>query len=330
MKQRNGHNTTKDGANNNGETTTTLRGRPKEETDRGNVFVSYVCTAIRFIGALCYIILATVGVYLTVPLQPFGGFVLRKFGFKYLPLDIATLLWARGFVRVVGSEPIVEISKKINTSEPTILMYSHASFYDPIVVGGYSPIPAKFIFKKELIFLFPPVLIAAWIAGHIPINRAKRNSAISALQEAAHAVIRTKRTIAISPEGTRSPDGTLQAFKKGPFHLAKDAEVKHVVPVVVFGAYELWPPGKLFPAAGTIRIHFLDPVSTANTTLESLSDKVRDAMVKEISRVDRLGLYPKLNASNSRKVEASLFAIFTFTLLAFAFRWWLYSFYLFK
>ncbi len=46
----------------------------------------------------------------------------------------------------------------------------------------------------------------------------------------------------IYPEGTRSPDGRLLPFKKGPFHLAMEAGVP-VVPVTILGTAECWPKG---------------------------------------------------------------------------------------
>ena len=44
----------------------------------------------------------------------------------------------------------------------------------------------------------------------------------------------------------------LQGFKKGPFYLREDTK-KDVVPSIVFGAYELWPPGRLFSIPGHVR-----------------------------------------------------------------------------
>jgi hypothetical protein len=44
----------------------------------------------------------------------------------------------------------------------------------------------------------------------------------------------------------------LQEFKKGPFYLREDTK-KNVVPAIVFGAYELWPPGRLFSIPGHVR-----------------------------------------------------------------------------
>ncbi|RLN72137.1 hypothetical protein BBJ28_00015115 [Nothophytophthora sp. Chile5] len=47
----------------------------------------------------------------------------------------------------------------------------------------------------------------------------------------------------------------LQEFKKGPFYLREDTK-KNVVPAIVFGAYELWPPGRLLISDAGV-MHFL-------------------------------------------------------------------------
>lgn len=40
-------------------------------------------------------------------------------------------------------------------------------FTDPVLIGSYAPITAKYVFKKELLFLFPFVFVAAWIVGRM-------------------------------------------------------------------------------------------------------------------------------------------------------------------
>jgi 1-acyl-sn-glycerol-3-phosphate acyltransferase len=63
----------------------------------------------------------------------------------------------------------------------------------------------------------------------------------------------------IFPEGTRSPDGKLLPFKKGPFHLAMEAGVP-VVPITIVGSHEAWPKGKMAMHGGEIVVHFHAPI----------------------------------------------------------------------
>eukprot|EP00026_Physarum_polycephalum_P007350 Phypoly_transcript_07409.p1 GENE.Phypoly_transcript_07409~~Phypoly_transcript_07409.p1 ORF type:complete len:343 (+),score=47.32 Phypoly_transcript_07409:75-1103(+) len=282
--------------------------------------IDYLCLAIRLLGTGLWLLLFTTFIWCLSPLRPLN-FLWRKLGLiNNFPLDIAQRWWARGLFRCAGGKAIVETSKKIPTNQPTIMMYSHGSFYDPVAIGSCAPITAKYVFKKELLFLLPFIFVAAWILGHVPINRSKRNSAISSLREAARAVQVHKRSIVIAPEGTRTTDGQLQPFKKGPFHLAMDAGVNHVVPVVVANAFELWPTGQILPLPGTIRIHFLDPVSTKNETVDSLADKVHKAMEVELERIKRLNWHPKPPVT--RNIEPSILVILFTCALGLSLWWW--------
>merc|ERR1719183_506346 len=69
--------------------------------------------------------------------------------------------------------------------------------------------------------------------------------------------MRSGRSVAVAPEGTRTTDGNLTLpFKKGAFYTQELAKVP-LLPVVIFGAYELWPPGQLFATPGEVTISAL-------------------------------------------------------------------------
>lgn len=65
----------------------------------------------------------------------------------------------------------------------------------------------------------------------------------------------------------------MQEFKKGPFYLRDDID-KNIVPAIVFGAYECWPPGRTFAAPGRTLVRFLPefvPDKTKNRNLNRLA-----------------------------------------------------------
>jgi 1-acyl-sn-glycerol-3-phosphate acyltransferase len=90
----------------------------------------------------------------------------------------------------------------------------------------------------------------------------------------------------IYPEGTRSPDGRLQTFKKGTAVMAIKSGVP-VVPVACSNAHRIMEKRKLNIHAGTILVEFLDPVDSTKYSLDE-----RELLVQEIH--DRLaaGLPP--------------------------------------
>ncbi len=99
----------------------------------------------------------------------------------------------------------------------------------------------------------PCALAALWrsIAPH-------SSSAVESVREAAH-VLQSGLGMLVFPEGTRSPDGRLLPFKKGPFHLAMEAGVP-VVPITIVGSHEAWPKGRMSLHPGEVVVHFHAPI----------------------------------------------------------------------
>jgi 1-acyl-sn-glycerol-3-phosphate acyltransferase len=80
------------------------------------------------------------------------------------------------------------------------------------------------------------------------------------------------------PEGTRSPDGKLQAIKPGFCAIAKRAGVP-LVPVAMDGSYDAWPRKRRFPRRSVIHVQFGQPLAPAE--IEPLSD---EELVREVER----------------------------------------------
>jgi 1-acyl-sn-glycerol-3-phosphate acyltransferase len=64
------------------------------------------------------------------------------------------------------------------------------------------------------------------------------------------------------PEGTRSPDGRLQAFKKGAFVLAIETGIP-LVPVGILGSRQVMPKGSFRIRPGVITVRVGDPIDVA-------------------------------------------------------------------
>ncbi|KAK5583417.1 hypothetical protein RB653_005010 [Dictyostelium firmibasis] len=241
---------------------------------------------LRFIVIITWAIIVTTLVWLSIPF----GFILdpiyKKYKISkwYSPLEMASRAWSIGILWVLNIKVRTEGFElyKDYEQQPSVLMYSHSSYLDPIVLQGYSPIPCKYIYKKELIYLFPWLFLLAYFVGHIPINRGKKNSAISSINDAASIIETKKYCVAISPEGTRSKDGNLIDFKKGPFHLAMKSN-STIVPVVFFGNNQIWNSNTFFPHSGNLVVRCLPPIKIEkDDTVDSISKKVRVKMLKSL------------------------------------------------
>ena len=71
--------------------------------------------------------------------------------------------------------------------------------------------------------------------GIIPIVRQKIRKAIASLKDAEEA-IKQGTSFLISPEGTRTLNGEIGPFKKGPFHLAVNTNAT-IVPIALKGGF---------------------------------------------------------------------------------------------
>lgn len=183
-------------------------------------------------------------------------------------------LWGAGVkVRIQGIE-------KLNPHEPYILASNHQSWFDIFATLGYIPIPFSWLAKEEL-FKIPVLGRAMYSAGYIPIDRSDQRKSIISLNKAAEA-IRNGSSVFIFPEGTRSPDGTIQAFKKGGFILAAKSH-QPMVPISISGSYRILPKKSHYINSGEIRITLAKPIPTAGMgsdgrSRDELLHKVRNAI----------------------------------------------------
>src|SRR5258708_39501542 len=153
------------------------------------------------------------------------------------PLYWAGVKGVMFFVRAIGVNVRIAGRERIPAGA-CLFVANHTSSADaPAVVGA---IPRRVaILLKESLFKWPIAGQAFALAGFIPVNRRDRDSAITSVEKAT-ASLRAGRSFLIYPEGTRSPDGRLQDFKKGAVVMAIKAAVP-IVPVACSGAHTLIP-----------------------------------------------------------------------------------------
>lgn len=169
--------------------------------------------------------------------------------------------WARLFCRIAGVRVSIEGAEKLQPQGGYIYCANHLSQFDIFSFQGYFPLGFRWLAKEEL-FKVPFLGRAMTNAGAIAINRSHGREAVKSLQQAAER-IKAGTSILIFPEGTRSPDGTLQAFKGGAMLLAIKAGVP-IVPIAFVGSYSVLPKGSFFPRPGTITIKIGDPVPVSD------------------------------------------------------------------
>jgi 1-acyl-sn-glycerol-3-phosphate acyltransferase len=169
---------------------------------------------------------------------------------------IATRLGIFG-VRLMGVKTVLRGLENLKPGRGYIFMANHVSNLDPPVLIPSIPGRCSVLVKKEL-FRTPILGTGMKQADLVPVDRGDRDAAIESIREATKVLAKGLHMV-IFPEGTRSNDGRLLPFKKGPFHLAMDSGVP-VVPVTILGTLESWPKTRFALHPGTATVIFHPPI----------------------------------------------------------------------
>jgi 1-acyl-sn-glycerol-3-phosphate acyltransferase len=186
-------------------------------------------------------------------------------------------LWgARVGVRLAGVRARVTGLDRFDRSRAYIFMSNHVSNLDPPLLIPLIPVRTSVMAKQEL-FRIPILGRAMLLASLVPVDRKDRDAAVASVHRAAE-VVRNGISMTVFPEGTRSPDGRLLPFKKGPFYLALETGAP-IVPVTIVGTEKLLPKGKKLARRGVADIIFHAPIDTSRfTDRDQLICAVREAI----------------------------------------------------
>ena len=161
--------------------------------------------------------------------------------------DWVVQLWAKVTLLLMGSKVTIEGAENLPPpGEAVMYCPNHCSFLDIFSLSGFLPRRFKYISKIEILRI-PFIGWAMGFAKHIAIRRTDRASQLATFKEAV-ATLQAGNSLVTFPEGTRSKDGRLMDFKKGPFTMAASAGVR-VVPVSIVGTHLFQPPSSVLPMA---------------------------------------------------------------------------------
>ncbi|MCL6473262.1 MAG: 1-acyl-sn-glycerol-3-phosphate acyltransferase [Firmicutes bacterium] len=152
-----------------------------------------------------------------------------------------TILWAvtwyivRSVLRTFAGFKVKGLENLDGLGRPVVIVSNHVSYLDPPVLGAAIPLrssimPVSFIARKEI--YIPVVSQLITMLGTVQIDTKKPLSAL----RASLGLLKNGRSIAIFPEGTRSPNGELQSFMEGADFLAAKSGAP-VLPVVIIGTF---------------------------------------------------------------------------------------------
>jgi 1-acyl-sn-glycerol-3-phosphate acyltransferase len=189
---------------------------------------------------------------------------------------VAMWITASG-IRAAGIEVQVSGQEHIPPGRSCIFMCNHVSNLDPPIIIPNLPGRSSVLLKKELMGI--PILGTAMrMAKFVPVERGSRREAAKASVEAAAEALKSGLNIMVFPEGTRSRDGRLASFKKGPFFLAQQTGAP-IVPVAIAGTEKMMRKGSVAITPGLAKVQMLGAIDPqAYATREELMDAVHQAL----------------------------------------------------
>ncbi|MFP5248512.1 MAG: lysophospholipid acyltransferase family protein [Acidobacteriota bacterium] len=180
-------------------------------------------------------------------------------------------LWVAGIrMQVVWEQPPVR-------GQQYIFLPNHISNLDPPIL--YPLLPGHTaVFLKRSLMRIPVLGYAMGLAKFIPVDRDRRVESAMESVAAARSVLAAGIHVLSFVEGTRSRDGRLQAFKKGPFYLSMESGAP-VVPISIYGTETMMKKGSLKIFPGTAHVTFHAPLFPGDfASREELMRAAREAI----------------------------------------------------
>jgi 1-acyl-sn-glycerol-3-phosphate acyltransferase len=164
---------------------------------------------------------------------------------------------------------------------PVIVAMNHQSFFDPPLGGNACDRAIYFLAKKSLMKI--PML--GWLLPKLNVIPVDLEGQSPGALKALIRILRASDSALVFPEGTRTPDGTLQPALPGlGFVIAKTRAP--VVPMRIFGAYDAWPIGGKIRLGSRITVVVGESIHFSESDFQSqdrevyarLSQRVMDAI----------------------------------------------------
>ena len=171
--------------------------------------------------------------------------------------------------------------ENIEKNEPVIFAGNHQSFLDGFIVNQAVP---NSVLDKTYYFAD----IKHFKKGYMKFMGENSNiifvdinkNLVNSLQMLSKA-LRNGKNIVIFPEGTRTRDGKINNFKKFFAILSKELNIP-IVPFVIDGAYEAYPPSSKYPKGGDVKVKFLEKIYPSDMSYEEITEKVYNTIKKEL------------------------------------------------
>lgn len=171
-------------------------------------------------------------------------------------------LWGRLLLRIARVSLTVRGAEHVKPGAGYVLVANHASLFDIAAVLAGVPGNICFVLKREL----TRVPIWGWgliRSPYIVVDRTRLRDARRGMEKAEGRLREHDRSVLFFPEGTRTRDGKLQAFKRGAFTAAVNTHTP-VVPIAINGSMRILPKGAFRINGGHVDVVIGEPMEPAS------------------------------------------------------------------
>ena len=199
---------------------------------------------------------------------------------RRVALHLYSSAWASFYVRVNPLWTLRVVGReRLPRRGAAVLVANHASLIDILVLFDLFR-PYKWVSKASN-FRLPFVGWNMRLNDYVPLRRGDRDSVLEMLAHCGRHLERGS-PILMFPEGTRSDDGALKAFKDGAFELAVTHGVP-VIPIAVHGTAAALPKhGLVLEQHVDARIEVLEPLAPG-TDAALLRDTARERIARALA-----------------------------------------------
>lgn len=190
-------------------------------------------------------------------------------------------LWAKLFCIMTFVHVSVKGRENIQKGTSYVFVANHQGAYDIFAIYGYLNHNFRWMMKKSLERI-PLVGFSCRKAGHIYVDN-RTPAGIRQTMDDAERQLAGGMSVTVFPEGSRTPDGKVHAFKRGAFTLAVEFGLP-VVPITIDGAYKVMPRSARIPRPGHIILTIHPPILAPQSghDLKSLMETSRDSIMSAL------------------------------------------------
>lgn len=197
-------------------------------------------------------------------------------------------IWAVIFCALSLVKVRVKGCENIDRRTSYVFVANHQGAYDIFAIYGYLGHNFRWMMKKGLEKI-PFVGYSCRVSGHIFVDNSTP-SATARTMATAEKQLSGGMSVVVFPEGSRSRDGRMHAFRRGAFKLATEFSLP-VVPITIDGAYRVMRRGSLLPHWGTINLTIHRPIAVSAETgrheLSELMERSSEAIASALPACQR-------------------------------------------